>query len=95
MTKTIEAFKLMEDMGKWPEWMKLAFDRDAGEPGSLWPKYDEPPSGAVYFATPTGEVRVNVGDWIIRGMDGGLRCCQLADFDKAYENMLAKLMVNQ
>ncbi len=63
-----------------PIWMHEAIDA-----GSVWYQGGLNP----YFTIKTleGEMRANVGDWIIKGVNGELYPCKPDIFEKTYEAM--------
>ncbi len=63
-----------------PDWYAAARTIDGGEVGSLiWFE------GAMRITTLEGEMRADIGDWIIRGVKGELYPCKPDIFAATYE----------
>ena len=72
----IEAFQLTEKTRQynrdWPGWLHRAWNFDRDEIGSLSPFTPGDGIGVLRIVTLEGVMRVNFGDWIIRGVKGEL-----------------------
>lgn len=74
----IEAWQFTDAaLGK-PEWLKSALNG-----GLIWCQGGKEPYMTV--STLEGEMRANLGDWIIRGVKGELYPCKPDIFDATYE----------
>ena len=82
----VEAVHLIEalsDTVLWPSWIHEALRRPAESPGSI---YFPLVSGGPVIATLDGPMRVDHGDWIIRGVKGELYPCKPDIFEATYES---------
>ena len=84
----IEAFQMTQarrwDNVDWPGWLNAAWQKGAGETGSLWCDTD-PPHTFLHIATLEGVMNVDWNDWIIRGDKGELYPCKPDIFEATYE----------
>jgi hypothetical protein len=84
----IEAFQLTvesrESNVDWPNWAHDAWNKDRAQPGSLFPLHDGG-AGPLGILTLEGEHRVDIGDWIIRGIKGELYPCKPDIFAATYD----------
>lgn len=85
----IEAFQMTPEHrasnAEWPTWMHEAWQRERGEPNSMYPTEPGTSDGTVSIATLEGEHLVTFGDWIIRGVQGELYPCKPAIFEATYD----------
>lgn len=85
----IEAFQMTEarctNNEDWPEWMNIAWNKERGAPGSLYPTEEGTGDGTVSIGTLEGQHLVSWGDWIIRGVKGELYPCKPDIFEATYE----------
>jgi hypothetical protein len=85
----IEAFQLTEETTRsnehWPQWAHEAWNIPRGEPGSLGRWNAGTSDGPLLIQTLEGAMRVDIGDWIIRGVQGELYPCKPDIFDATYE----------
>jgi hypothetical protein len=63
---------------RYPQWIHEAIVR-----GDVWMQGGESPY--LTIKTLEGEMRAEVGDWIIKGVNGELYPCKPDIFDKTYE----------
>ena len=87
----IEAFQMTPESRvsnrHWPEWLNRAWNFDRGEPGSVFPTEEGIGNGTVSIGTLEGEMRVDMGDWIIKGVQGELYPCKPEIFAATYDSM--------
>lgn len=87
----IEAFQMTKDRRAsnedWPNWMHKAWNQNYGTPGAVsceeWPNSDG--TDRLQITTLEGVMRVEWGDWIIRGVQGELYPCKPDIFAATYE----------
>ena len=69
----IEAFRLTpstrKDRGLWPTWMIVACQLDRGTPGSA---YSDELYGDITIQAVEGPLVAAIGDWIVKGKNGGI-----------------------
>jgi hypothetical protein len=77
--ETQEAFQLTPEARRhpetWPKWAQAAWGLGHRHVGGLWPEYypDSDGTEALYLNVSDGTpIRVNIGDWLVRGQDGAL-----------------------
>jgi len=88
----VEAFQMTEqarrDTRMWPSWLTHVWasvpDR-ALSVGSVGPVDWEQEFGPLRIRTLEGTMVCNLGDWIIRGVNGELYPCKPDIFEKTYE----------
>ena len=87
----IEAFQMTKDRrgdnAEWPDWLNQAWNKKCEETGSVWPA-DYPKSSGndrLVITTLEGDMMVEWGDWIIRGVKGELYPCKPDIFAATYE----------
>lgn len=91
----IEAFQLtMETRWNnvdWPEWMHKAWNYEETEEGALSPKRsaaaEKYTTDELFINTLEGEMRVDIGDFIIRGVKGELYPCKPDIFEATYDSV--------
>ena len=86
----IEAFQLTEhsrwDNADWPQWAHEAWNLNRSAVGSLSPLFlTNPLESSLSIVTLEGTMRVDIGDWIIRGIKGELYPCKPDIFAATYE----------
>lgn len=85
----IQAFQMTrerrQDNSEWPEWLHEAWDKERGEPGSLFPEVEGSMYSRLAVGTLEGPLSVSWGDWIIRGIKGELYPCKPDVFAATYE----------
>lgn len=85
----IEAFQLTyksrQNNIDWPDWMHEAWNRERGEPNSLYPTNPKTSTGTLSIQTLEGEHKVSFGDYIIRGINGELYPCKPDIFGLTYD----------
>lgn len=87
----IEAFQMTEDRRKsnidWPNWLHSAWNGNRDEPGTLQIYSGDDARGLQRLSVVTleGEMLVNWGDWIIRGIKGEIYPCKPDIFAATYE----------
>lgn len=85
----IEAFQMTEarrvDNSDWPNWLNLAWQKERGEEGSVYPTEPGTGNGTLSIMTLEGEVRVNFGDWIAKGVKGELYPIKPDIFEATYD----------
>lgn len=85
----IEAFQLTaesrRDNSEWPQWAHEAWNK--GRFGALYCS-EGIADGPLFIRTLEGEMRVDFGDWIIRGVKGELYPCKPDIFVATYEAVL-------
>lgn len=83
----IEAFQMTEarrrDNSEWPEWLNAAWQKRAGNPGSLWCDVD-PPHEHLHISTMEGVLNIDWNDWIIQGAQGEIYPCKPDIFVQTY-----------
>lgn len=79
-TAVIDAYKFEKKIGPdtWPEWLT-----DAVKSGTAYFQGGENPY--LTIETLAGEMRVNLGDYVVRGVYGELYPCKEEIFLKTYE----------
>lgn len=89
----IEAFQMTQqrrqDNYDWPEWLNLAWQKEHGEPSSVFPE-DFPGSDGkdrLVIHTLEGNHVVSWGDYIIQGVQGELYPCKPDIFEQTYEKV--------
>ena len=88
---TIEAFQMTRERRfnnrDWPEWLNEAWNKAEGTTGAVWhdPK---PPKEALMVGTLEGTARLELGNWIIRGVIGELYPCKEDIFNLTYDPIL-------
>lgn len=91
----VEAFQMTqerrEDNSDWPEWLNEAWNKEQGVVGAVFPAAYPFSDGTdeLKIHTLEGEMRVNFGDWIIRGVKGELYPCKPEVFELTYEEVEA------
>ena len=87
----IEAFQMTkerrQDNSGWPDWLNQAWQKGITEPSSLNCHADSDGTDPLFISTLEGIMKVNWGDWIIQGIDGGLYSCKPDKFEKTYEKV--------
>jgi hypothetical protein len=80
----IEAFQYYGDLipGNDPDWAMKAFEQKIIGFAS---KHPEKPPCDMYIDTLEGRMLVNVGDYVIKGVNGELYACKPDIFKKTYE----------
>ena len=91
----IQAFQMTEecrwDNSEWPNWLNVAWQAEPGE-GGLWIDPDAPKAPGRESAaellcdTLEGVMRIDWGDWIIKGLRGELYPCKPDIFAASYEH---------
>jgi hypothetical protein len=85
----IEAFQMTEerrfDNKDWPAWMNQAWNKTDFSEGSLSIDSDDPKRERLVIGTLEGVLRVNWGDFIIRGVKGEIYACKPDIFEQTYE----------
>ena len=85
----VEAFQMTperrEDNRDWPEWLNRAWNGDPGEPGTVSPAFMARGGRHLEINTLEGVMRIEWGDWIIRGVQGELYPCKPDIFMASYE----------
>ncbi len=76
----VSAWKFWVEVGRsWrPLWVMEAF-----RSGEIF--HPDGDVSGLMVKTPEGDTRVEVGDWIIRGDEGGLQVCKPDVFEATYE----------
>lgn len=78
------------DTARWPQWVREAWERQAGTPGSLYRPYfstgDHPMVGLT-VGTLEGPLNVSVNDWLIKGVKGEIYPCKPDVFEATYEEV--------
>lgn len=83
----IEAYQWKEsdalNLGRngWPQWLVDAVHCDENWDSIVTPSFE----GYATIKTPEGEMRADIGDWIIRGINGELYPCKPDIFAATYE----------
>ncbi len=79
----IEAFQFQADPGRvpTPEWLAAALNN-----GTAWYQGGDEPY--ITLGTPEGEMRANVGDWIVKGIKNELYPVKDDVFQATYERVL-------
>lgn len=92
----IEAFQITAvsrwSNNDWPEWLNYAWQKNPTEPGAVYPMsihkmpgaHEPTASAELCVFTLEGVHRVDVGDWIIRGVAGELYPCKPDIFARTY-----------
>jgi len=91
----IEAFEMTEarrwDNSEWPEWLHMAWNKDASEVGALYPDPDAPiaigreSAAQLIIRTLEGPVSIAWTDRIIKGVQDELYPCKADIFEATYE----------
>lgn len=86
----IEAFQMTRERRKnpseWPTWLKEAWDKEAGELGSVYPsQYSFDKTDKLLVQTLEGFLIIGWDDWIIQGVKGELYPCKPDIFAETYE----------
>ena len=88
----IDAFH-MPELGEpvtnedWPEWMHMAWQGERDEPGTLQNVVPHEFTGELEVVTLEGKMRIDPGDWLIRGVKGELYPCKPDIFEATYEKV--------
>lgn len=69
----------------WPTWLIEAWNAPRNAPGVVYPTIAHTGDGTVTIGTLSGEILVDFGDWIIRGVQGELYACKPDIFDATYD----------
>jgi hypothetical protein len=87
----IEAFQLTIETRQnnvdWPQWAHIAWNKDRGEIGSLYPTEKGTADGTMSIKTLEGKMRVSFGDYIIQGVHGEIYPCKEEIFKATYESL--------
>ena len=85
----IEAFQFTRERcvynSEWPQWLHEARREESEADGAMFPVCSTEPHGKVFLRTLEGPLRVDWGDWIIRGVKGELYPCKPDIFEATYE----------
>lgn len=88
----IEAFQVtsesLTDKGKWPNWLKCAWEKSSLEEGAFYHKYfmrGNTYESLLCINTLEGEHIVSVNDWIIKGVLGEIYPCKNEVFEITYD----------
>lgn len=73
---------------EWPKWLHIAWNMNAGEPGSLYCNDDLNDNEELFIGTLEGLYRVSWDDWIIQGMEGEIYPCKPAIFKMTYDPVI-------
>ena len=83
----VEAFQITKRRGndktEWPNWLRVAWNRDPGGEGSVWSLSEG--TNRIVIGTLEGAFTVAWDDWIIRGVMGELYACHPDIFKQTYE----------
>lgn len=78
-----------QDNSEWPSWLHEAWNKGHHEEGSVgcvnYPNSDG--TDELVIATLEGEMLVNFGDYIIKGVNNELYPCKPDIFEKSYEKV--------
>ena len=89
----IQAFQITEetraDNSSWPEWLHVAWNKPHTEVGAVMPVMYPNSDGHDQLAVHTleGLLRINFGDFLIRGVKGELYACKPDVFAMTYEKV--------
>jgi len=87
----VDAFHLTaasrSDTQEWPDWMHHAWQMPPSDPGALFCQVGVS-NGPLFITTLEGTMRVEIGDWILRGIRGELYPVKPLIFDETYEQVL-------
>lgn len=89
----VEAFQMTkerrQDNSEWPNWLHIAWQKENGEDGSVFPKDYSNSHGTdeLLICTLEGIYLVSFNDWIIRGVNGELYPCKPDIFEQTYEKV--------
>jgi hypothetical protein len=87
--KPVEAFQLTKERidsnEEWPDWMLEAWNRERGDPCSLYVHYTEPRTLGV--VTEHGPLIIEPGAWLLKNAEGGFYLLENDDFEKIYEKV--------
>ena len=85
----IDAFQMTKerrmDNSEWPEWLHEAWNGNTDEVGTLQRVANTTPPDILEIYTLEGKMRVDWGDYIIRGVKGELYPCKPDTFEATYE----------
>ena len=85
----IEAFQMTRerraDNTDWPDWLNRAWNMADYAAGAVRPWAQGAHSGPLAIATLEGDMRCEIGDWIIQGVKGELYPCKPDIFAATYE----------
>ena len=85
----IDAFQMTEerrwDNSEWPNWLNEAWNRQDFSEGALSVDADDDTNTKLVIGTLEGVLRVNFGDFIIKGVKGELYACKPDIFEATYE----------
>jgi len=83
----IEAFQMTaarhESNEGWPEWLRAAWNKSSIHAGAVY----EVVGAGLYISTLEGQMKIGVGDYIIRGVKGELYPCKPDIFELTYEKV--------
>lgn len=82
----IEAFQMTKgrksDKSEWPDWLKIAWNKDIGEEGCMFYRYG---MKNLFIETLEGDHEIGIDDYIIRGVKGELYPCKPDIFEMTYD----------
>jgi hypothetical protein len=87
----IEAFQMTQqrraDNSEWPNWLHAAWNEDHDKRGAVFPENFPKSDGTDHLMVMTleGPLRIDWGDWIIKGVQGELYPCKPDIFDLTYD----------
>lgn len=88
----IEAFQITEvttrDNRDWPNWLNEAWQKGLEEPGGVSRWHPFTGDGPLLVVTLEGQVKCDIGDWIIKGVKGELYPCKPDIFTATYEEVV-------
>ena len=96
----IEAFQMTaerrQDNSEWPNWLNMAWCKDASEEGAVSCKNHPNSDGTdpLVIVTKEGTMDVSFGDYIIKGVQGELYPCKPDIFNATYKQFVEKQVDN-
>ena len=85
----VEAFQMTKErrkkVGDWPMWLQQAWQKGPCE-GGIWSRYDDPEERFA-CGTLEGSLKIDWGDWIIKGVKGEIYPCKDEIFRETYETV--------
>ena len=83
----VEAFQMTKErrtkIDDWPMWLQQAWQRGTCK-GGIWPSHNDPEKRLV-CGTPEGYLKIDWGDWIIKGAKEEIHLCKDKIFRETYE----------